>query len=114
MTREAQTRIARMHPAMTSSDDRTTAGSMERERAVAGGSVTPPGVRRSRRTGWFLSRRPCPGVPQVMERLRRLRAGISHHDSAHRFSRDLGVDVFIGKGVFTSANTVEVRLDPSQ
>lgn len=43
-----------------------------------------------------------------MERLRRLRADISHHDSAHRFSKDLGVDMYIGKGVFTSANTVEV------
>jgi len=33
--------------------------------------------------------------PQVMERMRRLRAGISHHDSAERF-RSLGVDVFLG------------------
>ena len=33
----------------------------------------------------------------VMERMRRLRAGISHHDSARRF-RDLGVDVYIGAG----------------
>jgi pyruvate/2-oxoglutarate dehydrogenase complex dihydrolipoamide dehydrogenase (E3) component len=45
--------------------------------------------------------------PKVMERLRKLRAGISHHDSAKRFS-ELGVDVFIGSGNFTSDSTVEV------
>lgn len=43
----------------------------------------------------------------VMERLRRLRAQIAHHDSAERFS-GLGVDVFIGRGVFTGKNTVQV------
>jgi pyruvate/2-oxoglutarate dehydrogenase complex dihydrolipoamide dehydrogenase (E3) component len=36
---------------------------------------------------------------QVMERLRRLRAGISRHDSAQRF-RELGVDVFLGQAEF--------------
>jgi pyruvate/2-oxoglutarate dehydrogenase complex dihydrolipoamide dehydrogenase (E3) component len=45
---------------------------------------------------------------EVMERLRRIRAEISHHDSAERFARELGVDVFIGHGQFTGANTVEV------
>lgn len=33
----------------------------------------------------------------VMERMRRLRAGISDQDFARRF-RDLGVDVYIGAG----------------
>ena len=45
--------------------------------------------------------------PAVMARMRRLRAGISHHDSAQRF-RDLGVDVFLGQGRFTGPGTVEV------
>jgi pyruvate/2-oxoglutarate dehydrogenase complex dihydrolipoamide dehydrogenase (E3) component len=45
--------------------------------------------------------------PAVMERLRRLRAGISPHDSAARF-RSLGVDVFLGQGVFTGADTLAV------
>jgi pyruvate/2-oxoglutarate dehydrogenase complex dihydrolipoamide dehydrogenase (E3) component/uncharacterized membrane protein YdjX (TVP38/TMEM64 family) len=45
--------------------------------------------------------------PAVMERMRRLRAGISHHDSAQRF-RDLGVDVFLGEARFSGPNTVEV------
>jgi pyruvate/2-oxoglutarate dehydrogenase complex dihydrolipoamide dehydrogenase (E3) component/uncharacterized membrane protein YdjX (TVP38/TMEM64 family) len=43
----------------------------------------------------------------VMERMRRLRAGISQHDSAPRF-RDLGVDVFLGEARFSGPNTVEV------
>ncbi|MEM7010229.1 MAG: FAD-containing oxidoreductase [Verrucomicrobiota bacterium] len=47
--------------------------------------------------------------PKVMERLRRLRAGISPVDSAERFSKELGVDVFIGRGKFTGPNTVEVN-----
>jgi pyruvate/2-oxoglutarate dehydrogenase complex dihydrolipoamide dehydrogenase (E3) component len=43
----------------------------------------------------------------VMERMRRLRAGISAHDSAARF-RGLGVDVYLGQGAFTGPNTLEV------
>jgi pyruvate/2-oxoglutarate dehydrogenase complex dihydrolipoamide dehydrogenase (E3) component len=45
--------------------------------------------------------------PAVMERLRRLRARISHHDSARRF-RELGVDVFLGEGRFAGPDRVEV------
>jgi pyruvate/2-oxoglutarate dehydrogenase complex dihydrolipoamide dehydrogenase (E3) component len=45
--------------------------------------------------------------PAVMERMRRLRARISHHDSARRF-RELGVDVFLGEGRFTGPDRVEV------
>ena len=42
---------------------------------------------------------------KVMERMRRLRAGISHHDSAQRF-QDLGVDVFLGEGRFESEDSI--------
>ncbi|MDP7423360.1 MAG: mercuric reductase [bacterium] len=45
--------------------------------------------------------------PAVMERMRRLRAEISHHDSASRF-RDLGVDIFLGEGRFSGSDTVDV------
>jgi pyruvate/2-oxoglutarate dehydrogenase complex dihydrolipoamide dehydrogenase (E3) component len=52
-----------------------------------------------------------PGVqvdfPAVMKRMRRLRAGISPHDSAARF-RSLGVDVYLGQAVFTGPDTVKV------
>ncbi len=43
----------------------------------------------------------------VMERMRRLRAGISRHDSASRL-KDSGVDVFLGAGRFADANTLAV------
>jgi len=54
-----------------------------------------------------------PGAPDidfgaVMERMRRLRAGLSRHDSARRFREELGVDVFIGEGHFTGRDSIEV------
>ncbi|MBE9170547.1 mercuric reductase [Pleurocapsales cyanobacterium LEGE 06147] len=45
--------------------------------------------------------------PAVMERMRKLRAGISHHDSAQRF-QNLGIDVFLGAGRFLRNNSIEV------
>ena len=39
----------------------------------------------------------------AMERMRRLRADISAHDSVERFTQ-LGVDVFIGNGRFVGPN----------
>lgn len=45
--------------------------------------------------------------PAVMDRMRRLRAGISKNDSAWRL-RDLGVDVFLGEARFSGPETVEV------
>ncbi len=50
---------------------------------------------------------------EVMDRVRRLRADISHHDSAERLAA-LGVDVFLGEARFTGPASVEVggqRLD---
>jgi pyruvate/2-oxoglutarate dehydrogenase complex dihydrolipoamide dehydrogenase (E3) component len=44
----------------------------------------------------------------IMERMRRLRADMAVHDSAARF-RDLGVDVFLGQGVFVDDQTLEVN-----
>lgn len=46
--------------------------------------------------------------PAVMERMRRLRTGISPHDSAQRFM-ELGIDVFLGQATFTGEDTVEVN-----
>ncbi len=45
--------------------------------------------------------------PAVMERMRKLRAGISPHDSARRF-QNLGVDVFLGSAKFVGDGQVEV------
>lgn len=44
---------------------------------------------------------------RVMERVRRIRADISVHDSAARF-RDLGVDVHLGEAVFEGGDAVRV------
>ena len=44
---------------------------------------------------------------KVMERMRRLRADISPHDSAQRFT-ELGVDVFLGAGKFIGPDAIEV------
>lgn len=46
---------------------------------------------------------------KVMERVRRIRSGISHHDSAERYSQELGVQVFLGRAKFTGEKTVEVN-----
>jgi pyruvate/2-oxoglutarate dehydrogenase complex dihydrolipoamide dehydrogenase (E3) component len=45
--------------------------------------------------------------PAVMQRMRRIRASISPHDSAERFQK-LGIDVFLGSGRFLSDSTIEV------
>lgn len=45
--------------------------------------------------------------PAAMQRMRRLRAGISHHDSAERF-KSLGVDVYLGGATFTGPTTLNV------
>ncbi len=43
----------------------------------------------------------------VMTRMRRIRAEISHHDSAERIT-NMGVDLFLGAGRFTGEHTFEV------
>ena len=44
----------------------------------------------------------------AMERLRRVRARISHHDSVERFKKKFGVDVFLGQARFTGPDSLEV------
>jgi pyruvate/2-oxoglutarate dehydrogenase complex dihydrolipoamide dehydrogenase (E3) component len=45
---------------------------------------------------------------KAMERMRRIRAGLSDHDSVERFSNQLGIDVFLGNGKFTGPDSIEV------
>jgi len=81
------------------------------------GCVPSKAIIRSSRVFADLSRAAALGVqvpegvavdfPAVMERMRRLRADLSRHDSARRF-KDLGVDVFWGQGRFTGRHTAEV------
>ncbi len=46
---------------------------------------------------------------KTMERMRRLRADISSHDSLARFSGELKVDVFLGQARFTGRDAIEVN-----
>jgi pyruvate/2-oxoglutarate dehydrogenase complex dihydrolipoamide dehydrogenase (E3) component len=46
---------------------------------------------------------------KAMERMRRIRAAISAHDSAERFRKELGVDVFFGSGKFTGPDGIEIE-----
>jgi pyruvate/2-oxoglutarate dehydrogenase complex dihydrolipoamide dehydrogenase (E3) component len=46
---------------------------------------------------------------KIMERMRHLRADIAPVDSAPRFSKELGIDVFQGKAEFISRNQVKVN-----
>ncbi|MBD2175421.1 mercuric reductase [Pseudanabaena sp. FACHB-1998] len=48
----------------------------------------------------------------VMERMRKIRASISHHDSAARF-KDLGVDVFLGSAQFVNEKEISVSSNNS-
>src|SRR4051812_34775102 len=80
------------------------------------GCVPSKAVLRAARTVEEVRRAAPPGIPvsppaidfgSVMERMRKLRAGLAPHDSAARF-RDLGVDVFLGQGAFTGPDTLSV------
>lgn len=64
-------------------------------------------VRRAAEFGVRTAGDPSVDFPAVMERMRRLRADISPHDSAARL-RDSGVDVFIGDASFAGPDTVVV------
>lgn len=45
----------------------------------------------------------------VMGRMRQLQAGISRHDSAHRFRDELGVDLFFGEASFAGSDSITVE-----
>jgi pyruvate/2-oxoglutarate dehydrogenase complex dihydrolipoamide dehydrogenase (E3) component len=64
-------------------------------------------VRRARQFG-IDAPEPKIDFNSIMERVRRVRAGLSAHDSAERF-RSLGVDVILGEGRFLNEDTVEVN-----
>lgn len=64
-------------------------------------------MRQAERFGLFPAA-PTPGdFPKVMERLRRIRAEISHHDSAKRYRDEMGVDMFMGEARFSGPDTIE-------
>jgi pyruvate/2-oxoglutarate dehydrogenase complex dihydrolipoamide dehydrogenase (E3) component len=65
-------------------------------------------VRRASRFGVHVPDGTQVDFAEVMERVRRVRADISPHDSARRFRDEYGVDIFLGDGRFTGRDTVEV------
>ena len=64
-------------------------------------------VRRASEFGVAIDGEPQVDFAAVMNRMRRLRASISPHDSAARF-RGLGIDVFLGEGRFLSGDSIDV------
>ena len=65
-------------------------------------------VRNADRFGIRLSGEVEVDFPAVMERMRRIRAGIAHHDSARRFAEHYGIDIYFGAARCTGKDTVEV------
>ena len=64
-------------------------------------------IRRAASVGVHVDGRICVDFAAVMERVRRVRAEISFHDSAERF-RNLGIDLYLGEGRFTGPHTFAV------
>lgn len=65
-------------------------------------------VNRAEEFGIEYKDKPKINFGKVMERLRGKRAEISHHDSCERFSKEFGMDVFLGKAEFVSENTIKL------
>jgi pyruvate/2-oxoglutarate dehydrogenase complex dihydrolipoamide dehydrogenase (E3) component len=77
-------------------------------KAIIRSSRVAADVRDAALFGVQISGNPEVDFPAVMARMRRLRAGISRHDSAARL-RSLGMDVFLGQARFSGPDTVEVQ-----
>ncbi len=76
-------------------------------KAIIRASRVPADIRDAERFGTQVPPGTRTDFAVVMERMRRIRAGISRHDSAERF-RLLGVDVFLGDARFSGPDSVSV------
>ena len=65
-------------------------------------------ARMARELGLGVSPDLLPDFGAAMERMRRIRARISHDDSAARYRSEFGVDVFFGNARFAGPGTVDV------
>jgi pyruvate/2-oxoglutarate dehydrogenase complex dihydrolipoamide dehydrogenase (E3) component len=65
-------------------------------------------ARGARALGLAVPEDSLPDFAAVMERMRRIRARISHEDAAARYAGEFGVDVYLGDARFTASDTVEV------
>jgi len=64
-------------------------------------------VRRARELGVEIAGEPRVNFPELMERIRRVRAEMSPNDGAERFQK-LGVDVYLGEGAFSGPDSLDV------
>ena len=65
-------------------------------------------ARAAEELGLGLPHERLPDFGAAMERMRRIRARISHEDSAARYSEEFGIDVYLGQGQFTGNGSVDV------
>ncbi len=65
-------------------------------------------VRAARELGLGVPDERLPDFAAAMERMRRIRARISHEDSAARYTQEFGVDVYLGQARFKGPGTVDV------
>ena len=77
-------------------------------KAILRSSHAAAEIRDAARFGVHVASAPQVDFTAVMQRMRAVRAGISPHDSARRFTDHYGVDVFFGDARFVSRDTVEV------
>jgi pyruvate/2-oxoglutarate dehydrogenase complex dihydrolipoamide dehydrogenase (E3) component len=65
-------------------------------------------ARAAEELGLGLPHQGLPDFGAAMERMRRIRARISHEDSAARYREEFGIDVYLGQGRFTGNDSVDV------
>ncbi len=65
-------------------------------------------ARAAEELGLGLPHERLPDFGAAMERMRRIRARISHEDSAARYSEEFGIDVYLGQGHFTGNGSVDL------
>jgi pyruvate/2-oxoglutarate dehydrogenase complex dihydrolipoamide dehydrogenase (E3) component len=71
-------------------------------------------ARRAQKLGLAPADEHVPDFASAWERMRRIRAEISHEDSAKRYTEEFGVEVFLGSARFTDEGVIDVdgsRLD---
>lgn len=66
-------------------------------------------ARAARELGLALPEDWRPDFGAAMERMRRIRARISHEDAAARYRDEFGIDVYLGEARFTGPTTLEVE-----
>ncbi len=65
-------------------------------------------ARQAGELGLRLPEQRLPDFAAAMQRMRRIRARISHEDSAARYSEEFGVDVYLGRARFSGPGTIDV------